>query len=264
MKAKVIISLLLVSALSFAHEFWLEPNRFTVAVDQPFNVSLKVGEGFQGEKWAAKNERLKNVKIYGSSVIDITDRFLADTLASTALSLPRKGSYVVAMTSKPSFIELSGDKFTDYLIEDGLENILDERKTQAISEKTAREFYSRYAKMLVQVGDKNDNSYKKVMGFPLEIIPQMHPYTISSEATLPVLVLFNGKPLKGNLVKVWHKNADEIVEPVDLKTDENGIVRVNIVPDGHWMLSTVRMQEFSDKSKADYESFWASYTFGFD
>lgn len=264
MKIKILISLLFLSVFSFAHEFWLQPDKFKVAVNEPFNVSLKVGEGFQGESWEAKNRRLKDVKIHGLSVTDVTKRFLSDTLASTSLSIPSVGNYLIAVTSKPSFIELAGDKFTDYLVEDGLNNVLKLRKDKGTSDKNAREFYSRYAKTLIQVGDKMDDSFKKRIGFPLEIIPQMHPYAINSEATMQVLVLFNGKPLKDTMVKVWHKNSDESVEPLNLQTDASGMVSLTIVPDGKWMFSTVRMQEFKDKSKADYESFWASYTFGYN
>lgn len=264
MRIKILISLLFLSIFSFAHEFWLQPDKFKVAVNETFNLSLKVGEGFQGEKWAAKAERLQDVKIHGKSVSDVTKRFLADTLASTSLSVPSAGSYVIAMTSKPSFIELEGEKFTDYLIEDGLQNVIELREKNGISDMKAREFYSRYAKTLIQVGDKTDNSFKKKIGFPIEIIPQTHPYAINSESTLQVLILFNGKPLPNNMVKVWHKNSDAMVEPLNLITDQNGMVSITITPDGQWMFSTVRMQEYKDKSKADYESFWGSYTFGYN
>lgn len=264
MKIKVLISLLFLSVFTFAHEFWLQPDKFKVASGETFNVSLKVGEGFQGEKWTAKIKRLNDVKIHGSSVKDVTKKFLADTLESTQLSISKKGSYVVAMTSNPSFIELEGKKFTDYLIEDGLEDMIELRKDKNISHSKAREFYSRYAKTLIQVGNKLDDSFKKEIGFPLEIIPQTHPYRIDSESSMKVLVLFKGKPLKGSMVKVWHKNSDEMVEPLNLKTDATGFVNVNVFPEGKWMLSTVKMEEYKDKSKADYESFWASYTFGYN
>ena len=51
------------------------------------------------------------------------------------------------------------------------------RKTNTLN-KPSKEFYSRHTKLLVQVGEKKDDTYKKVIGFPIEIVPEKNPYTL--------------------------------------------------------------------------------------
>ena len=50
---------------------------------------------------------------------------------------------------------------------------------------------------------------------------------------------------------------------INKRSNINGEVKFAIENQGRWMISTVRMIPITDNSKADYQSFWGSYTFGF-
>ena len=107
------------------------------------------------------------------------------------------GSYLIAMERNQSYIKLDAQKFTDYLKEEGLKDIIEQRMKSGESQTEGRERYSRYLKSLVQVGDRRDDTYKRELGFRLEIIPINNPYLLKLGDSLVVRVLFEGKPLAG-------------------------------------------------------------------
>jgi hypothetical protein len=45
------------------------------------------------------------------------------------------------------------------------------------------------------------------------------------------------------------------------KTNEKGVAILPVKESGEWMFSVVKMEVLKDHSKADYESFWGSFTF---
>jgi uncharacterized GH25 family protein len=90
---------------------------------------------------------------------------------------------------------------------------------------------------------------------------------------LTVLVLYNGKPIEGLLVKAWNQplangavprdpTTRQAVKPfAQMRTDKNGLADLPLEGNGEWLLSVVHMQPSADKKQADWESRWASLTF---
>jgi len=73
------------------------------------------------------------------------------------------------------------------------------------------ERYSRCAKSIVQVGPSGPGSQAQVskpVGLPLEILPEANPYAVPRSATLPVRVIYAGRPLAGALVKLTNLKDD--------------------------------------------------------
>src|ERR1044071_590806 len=117
--------------------------------------------------------------------------------------LANEGTHLFSMTSNQAYIELDAKKFNEYLEEDGIDDILALRKKNNELEKPSRENYSRYAKLLVQSGNKPDDVYKRKLNLKVEIIPLANPYTLKSGDYLECEVQYQGKPLPHQLVKVW-------------------------------------------------------------
>ncbi len=257
-------SLLLVFQLGLAHEFWLMPARFRVNVGEKVNVKLMVGEHFKGEDWGKKRERTLQVTHWaGKAKTDLTAQATQSDANDLMVEFKSPGTHVVAMQSKNSFIELEGDKFDAYLKEDGIANILAQRTEQGQLGKKARELYQRCAKLLVQVGNKNDNTFQQVVGLPLELVPLANPYQLKVGDRLAVKVLFNGKPLTNHSVRTWHKTDQPETQTTEgvLQTDAQGVATFPLLAKGHWMVSLVRMIPNPDPATADYQSYWASLTF---
>lgn len=262
MKKILSFFLLLITTSLFAHEFWLMPSKFRLALGEAFDLQFFVGEDFMGDIWANRKKRLLELTHFSNnSQKDLT--LLA--VESDSLPIPLKfnveGTHLLAMESKNSFIALEADKFNDYLIEDGIENIYELRKKKGELEKPSKELYRRCAKSLIQVGNKFDETFKKNTKMDLELIPLKNPYQMKVGEEIEVEVLFKNRPLANKMIVAWHKTDSEKTTHQKLKTDANGILKMKLDKVGYWMISTVHMVEVKNNPDANYQSYWGNLTF---
>jgi uncharacterized GH25 family protein len=170
-----------------------------------------------------------------------------------------EGNHLLAFNNTNKFIELKADKFNEYLRSEGMDNIIKLRKKQGKEKQAGREFYQRCVKTLFQVGKNQDDTFSKNTGMRLEIIPIQNPY---AEKEITFKILFDNQVVTNALVLAWHhKNGKTTM--INKRSKINGEVKFTIENQGRWMISTVRMIPINDNPKADYQSFWGSYTFGF-
>jgi len=260
-KLSCLIAVLVIASLVQAHEIWLQPAKFRFALGETIKLDFMVGESFTGEFWDLKKHKAEKIELHRLS----GSRDLAKEVKSTQgnnldLKADQEGTYLFSLQSNAAYIELEGEKFNDYLKEDGLDYILDERTKLGSLTKKSTEFYTRFAKLLVQTGNKTDDTYKKNLGLRYEIIPDQNPYALKVGDHLQCRVLFDGKPAAHALVKVWNKvNTTTFLQ--NIYTENDGTMRFPISASGPWMVSSVRMIH-SEKEGAEYHSLWASLVFG--
>jgi uncharacterized GH25 family protein len=263
MKIKVGLLLLVmaVSIIGMSHEFWLQPKKFRYQVGEEMNVDFMVGEGFVGEFWDMsrhKVEKLEMLTIGGKR--DLLKAVKLTKGKSLSFKFERPGTHLLVMQSNAAYIELEAEKFNAYLKEDGLDDILDERKKFGELNKPSRENYTRFSKLLVQSGNLRDDTYKRKAGLRMEIIPDKNPYALVSGDYLQCQVLFDGKPSAHTLVKVW-SHIGEKTFLQNIYTENDGNIKFPISNKGPWMVSSVRMIH-SETDPATYHSLWASLVFG--
>lgn len=263
---RIVISLLLLfgTALS-AHEFWLEPQHFYLKKGESLTLKFLVGENFEGENWKGNHGSVEKLNLFYNGIQDDLVQLLPDSTVGDSLKLQffDEGTAVIGYLSTNKFIILDSAKFLEYLKEDGITNAIAYRQEHHETDSSGREFYKRCAKTILQVGNKMDNSFSQVYGFPTEFIPLTNPYQLKNGESLSVKVLVNGIPAAGMLVKAWHRFNGK-TEITDLHTDEKGIVSMPVSLSGKWMLSNVRMERIKPGEQADWQSFWASLTWGYD
>jgi hypothetical protein len=249
-----------------AHEFWLLPPRFFVAAGTKINLHVFVGENFTGNRWPGKSSRLTRLVHYApNDTIDLTKiATRADTL-STSVELIQPGVHVLSFSTNNSFIELDAGKFNAYLKEDGLERVMDLRQQRGETSKPGRELYRRCAKTLIQVGPSSLDtikSYAWKTEQPLEIIPEQNPYALKADASLTCLLLYKGQPLPATQVQVWQRVPGQPTRVSQLHTNKNGRVLFRLNSAGNYMVSSVYMEPATDSKAADWQSTWATLTFG--
>ncbi len=260
-KKYVLLFLLLVCIIAQAHEFWLQPQKYFYAVGEKAVISFKVGENFMGESWDLKRHRIERLELIGGSrTTDLKTNVKEGDKDNLEIELKENGTHLIVMQSNAAFIELEADKFNSYLIEDGLDNVYDIRKNTNTLNKPSKEFYSRYAKLLLQVGDVKDDAYKKVIGLPIEIIPDRNPYDLQKGDLIRFKIMWQGKPCFGAKVSVWNR-FDNRTTIQNIYTEQDGTMETHISNPGAWMVSVVRMIP-STKEGADWESYWGSLVFG--
>lgn len=255
---RILLLLLWLSSAAWAHEFWLEPERFEVG-GEPCRVSIVVGERFVGEPWKGALENITElVAVTGAGKTSLLKQPLTEP--SFRLSGEQKGQHLVGFTNKNSAIELPADKFESYLRSEGLETIIEARANQGQSAAPGREHYRRCAKVLLHNG-RGETAYGSVLGFPLELTALVDPYASIARPEMTFRATYDAKPLAGALIKVRHRFLGE-VNNLELRTDEQGEVSFPYMARGDWLVTTVHMVP-AKSEEADWQSFWGSYRFGF-
>lgn len=261
MRKIVVLSLIFVwLGAAQAHEFWLLPKKFRYAPGEKMVIDFMVGENFEGEFWDLTRHKVEKLTIHNRvSSMDLSQKVAMSKGNNLEYTFNNVGTHLIAMESDNAYIELEAEKFDEYLTEDGLEYIKEERLKRGEQNHTSRELYSRYAKLLVQVGDKTDDTYKKSAGLKMEIIPSQNPYDLKSGDYMECKVLYRGNPEPNTLVKVWSHVGNRIFLQ-NIYSESDGTIRFPVSSTGSWMISTVKMIR-SNSSKAEWESMWASLVF---
>jgi uncharacterized GH25 family protein len=253
------IAVILLAIICQAHEFWLETDKYFLKIGERCKIQFMVGENFKGEGWDLTKHQIVRLELNQSTgTSNVVDSLHVDE-ALLNLSFKESGTKMLVMQSNSAYIELTADKFNEYLKEDGLDEVLAQREKTKTLQRPSRELYSRHTKLLLSVGDHTDDTYKKVVGLPIEIIPEKNPYSLKKGDKQRFKVLFEGKPLFGGKVRLWNK-FDNRTTIQNIYTNKDGTIEMSISTPGPWMISIVKMVSSKDP-KADWQSYWGSLVF---
>jgi uncharacterized GH25 family protein len=164
---------------------------------------------------------------------------------------------VLGYSSNPSSVELTAEKFNQYLADEGLDSVAAERTRRKETQAKVRERFSRCAKSLVLVGSV-DTANDRNLGFTLELVAERNPYALRDGQDLPVRLTYENRPLAGALVVAFNRKNPS--EKLTARTDRDGRVRLPLRAGGLWLIKAVHMVP-SVTPDADWNSYWASLTF---
>lgn len=250
-----------VGLMLMSHEFWMQPAKFVVAPGDTSVVNFRVGENFIGEPWKVSMERFHRLELHNATTInDLLPTVVEGVDGFMRVPLIKEGTHMIVMQSVHASMEMEAETFNAYLKEDGLDDAYAYRRRTNTLDQKAKESYARYSKVLMQAGKKTDDTYKKAVGLPLEIIPLTNPYALKFGERLQFKILFQGKPLFGAKVKVWNQyNHQTAVQTIYCQQD--GTVDTYFSGPGTWMVSVVHITPLKDR-EGEWESFWGTLTFG--
>jgi len=268
MKLSLLSALLLLAARAAAHDFWIEPADFRLTPGQSVAAALRVGESFKGEPVVRKPQRIVRFVLIGPAGETPLEGRPGDDPAGRAIAR-EAGPHTIVYQSNHAEITLEPAKFNAYLQEEGLTEILAERK-KAGGRDPVREKYSRSAKALLSVEPREPPSSRPTSrpaarvvdsprGLPLEIVAESDVRGEMPRAGFVFRVLLDGEPLPGIALRARNRATPSEAETA--RTDEEGRVRLPLGEPGTWMVTCVYMHAAPAELKADYESFWASLTF---
>jgi len=258
-----------VGALS-AHDMFLRLDSFFLEPDSEATVSLLNGTFVNSEN-AITRDRMIDVSIVGpdTEVVhpDPAQWRDEDNTAKLDFNTGEAGTYTIGVSTAPNMIELTAEEFNDYLLHDGVLDILELRKNEKDLDEPARERYAKHVKAIVQVGEEHSYGYDARLGHPVELVPLQNPYDLRASDTLQVLFLKDGEPMAGQIIyasyvgferKAFQPNNQR--EAVQTTTDINGVARIRLDEPGHWYVRLIHMVKV-DEPDADYVSNWATLTF---
>lgn len=258
--AAIMLPLVLSVTLS-AHDFWLEPSTYAPKIGEPVRIHLRVGEHFSGEPVVRDGSRIERFVAVGpTGERPVLGRDGLDPAGLLRLDAP--GLWYVGYRSKPSAVKLDARAFEQYLREEGLERIIEERAARKEATAPGREHFSRSVKTLLRSADAPADGYDRLLGLTLELVPMADP-AAAPGALLPVRLLHNGAPLEGALVVAYRRDAGVAgkgEERASERTDRGGQVNVPLSP-GLWLIKAVHMQRAAAGTGVDWESTWTALTF---
>lgn len=260
----LLFGLFLFSLPVLAHDYWLRPGKFFLRSGEvtPFrmfvgsNLIIEEERGFQVKKTL-------DFRLFSNdSIVDLKPPIKEGTMPIYDFSAKKSGNYLLAIERDFSDIALDAEKFEEYLKEEGLDYIIEERRRRGETNSFGIERYYRFIKSLVQVGDKQDATYKKKVGLKLEIIPLQNPYSKKPGDTIKFQVFFEGKPLTEKTIFAYNENDNNVSTQKTL-TDKNGEFSFKLNRSGFWLIRLVVMKRCETNCKdTEWESFWGSFSFG--
>ncbi len=253
----VTIVLTLAAASLSAHDVWIEPTTFRPAPGEIVGLRLRVGQDFLGDPMP------RNAALVDQFVVEdaegrkpVVGRHGADPAGLLRVATP--GTLVIGYRSRPSLAEQAGDKFHQYLKEEGLEAIAALRARRGHT-GPVRELYSRCAKSLLRSGASKDADGDRPLGFTLELVAERNPFAMEAGQELPVRLTYENRPLAGALVVAINRLHPS--EKVSARSNRDGRVRFQLPRTGPWLIKAVHMIEAPADAGADWVSYWASLTF---
>jgi hypothetical protein len=247
----------LAATAAFAHDLWILPSSVRPAPGLPVSARLFVGMQWQGEVVPRRDDRIVRFALVGpSSETPFAGVNGADPAGITAPAGP--GLHHVVYHSNAADVFLDAVKIAAYVEEEGLEPFLtltDEEKAAGITDH-----YARCAKALLIVGkaEKKTKGFDRKLGLPLELIPEANPYLLPKDGKLPVLLLLDGKPLRGALVSAIQRETPG-ESRIDARTDAKGRVVLPLTRPGVWLVKAVHIKRAG--APGEWNSLWASLTF---
>jgi len=258
---------LLSAANTEAHDFWLQPQQYWLTAPAVTPFTLQVGHGPARQRSPIRSSRITRFDAVApdGARVDLSGGLaIGGASQDGTVQLRDPGSYVLVFeTDNRAESHLPAIRFNDYLKTEGLTAVLAQRERTHRMDADGSESYSRHAKSIVQVGSYVPgfaSQITKPIGLPLEIVPEVSPHMQPRPATLPVRVLFAGRPLTGALVKLTQLEHDE--QPLETHlTDVSGQATFSMPHSGTWLLNVIWSTPLPDSRETDFETVFSSLTF---
>ena len=250
MKLRILTAtvLLTLPQAALAHETWLQPGKFVAAPDESVEVRLRISDGK-----GVRDANLKPDRILRFELVKL-DRHMPLPLTSgdvTESSAPvPAGTSVVVLETEPKHVELPADKFLAYLREQGLVQVMAERRKRGETQKPAREDFMRCMKTLLTT-DAQTPPEDRAQGCPYELVLRRQV-----SRTLTFDTLRHGDPAPLQQVRFWNLDTGKVFKIA--RSDKNGHLTLPLPP-GRWLATSTAMRR-SSELQTDWRSDWASLT----
>lgn len=246
-----------------AHDYWIEPAPLEAKLGDTVALRVFVGEDLKADDerpfQAARTTRWEVLSAAGRH--DLQAETKDGSKPAGSLKLANPGTHLVVLERTPALIALEGGKFTEYLREENLGDIIIERAKRGESGQPGRERYRRFLKSYVRVGNAPEAAVPSTKQ-RLDLAPDFRKDRGPRLGDrLRVRVTFDGKPLARTTVFAEARLNQNASFARGLATDADGWVEVELNAAGLWLVRLVHMRRApAGDTEADWESFWAACT----
>ena len=188
---------------------------------------------------------------------------VAKDSASPIISIPLEsdGLQTIHMVRKSITDDIEADDFIKLLEDEGYTQYAEKAKNG--SKDSFREKYTWYLKSLVEVEKNSPNGFDKPLNDEFEIVLKDNPYKGNYGDDIIAQVRLRGKPAV-NVVVMFYvrtlKGTDIFAQK--LSSDKEGQIYFKLSREGVYLLRASYTEPSKEKG-ADFETWMATYTFGF-
>ena len=273
MKSKSVLGLFLITVVlnslflslrsAAAHEFWISPEKYSVAEGENIVAALRVGENFIGNSYSYNPSDFDRFDVLDAGELKPVEGTLGDRPAMN-VALPGEGLAVAVHQSDLERLTYSDfKKFEAFATNQDQTAAIEQHKARGLPDEGFLEVYRRFAKSYIQRG-RGLGADKKV-GMELELVARSNPYTDNGEEVS--FELFYKGELRPNTQIVVFNKPDPLTDAVrsTYRTDESGYVSIPKREGGIFLISAVLLVEPDEKMAAEtgavWYSLWASATY---
>jgi uncharacterized GH25 family protein len=254
------LALVLVSAApAWAHDCWLQPDRFKMGLDALLMIRLLVGHKLKVDKELPLEKKMtpRFSILTRDKEVNLLPVLDDESLPALKIHPQFSGTGMVVMDRGFTEIFLENDKFSSYIAGEYHSHLLDQ--VEANPREKQKEEYARCMKTLVHVGDASftHELVSLETGQRLEILLLSRP--LSTEP-VRIKVLFDHEPLPNKTVTAFIKNQDAMVS-LTAVTGENGEAVFDNQKSGMWLIRLVHLFACEDERDMDWTSYWSSFCF---
>jgi uncharacterized GH25 family protein len=252
-----------------AHEFWLEPQDYAVAVGDEIIADLKNGQDFKGGAYPYIDEYFTRFDVITRKGAAPVPGRRGDYPALT-MKTETGGLHVFAYASTDNnLVYAKYEKFASFVTGKDMAWVLEDHAAKGFSTEKIKEWYYRYAKSLVKVGSGAGRDV--LVGMPIELVAEINPY--SSDADPRFRLYRDGAPMADFEVQIWNfppiAEGTAAIGPAKavasrLRTDATGRVTIPRGDGGEFMVNAVQMIEPDTAQKANgvhWVSIWGTTTY---
>lgn len=246
-----------------AHEFWVEPRRYSVESGARITAKLRNGQMMRGAELPYLRTWIRAFSVTTRDSTRDVEGFDGD-MPALSYAAEQPGLHVIAYESTVDRITFDDwDRFRKYLAYEGLGGIAEVHRARGLPEVGFSEDYTRFAKALVQVGPVGAEDKDARLGLRFELVAENNPYAPGADA-VTVTLLRQGEPVAGRQIAVFRCSGE--VTRTTVITNARGQAVIPIAGGGVFLLNAVDIRPVETdalgKDSVVWASDWASLTFG--
>lgn len=246
------VTLLIVTLVAQAHEFWIHPSAFVGQVGDKIGLELKVGQKFRGASLPYLPADIDVFEIINGDSVEVVKGLLGDSRPAAEFVLKPGLNQIIHLTM-PSTIHFADEdeRWANYVQEDGLERQLNMYPNQS-KDGPISERYIRSVKSLVTTERVLDIQTRRL---PFEFV--METPVPFRPGTHRLQLLEGEQPVERVFIKLF-RYSDRAISDSGY-TDEKGMVELDFPSADRYLISGIIIRPDLDP-QYDWISFWSAMT----
>ena len=247
---------------SYSHEFWIEPIEYELN-NNNLEAHLRVGQDFSGMVLMYNEADFEEFKILSGNKNKKEEvKGVIGDVPALKMQTKLQDLLIVYHETTDKFVNYKKfQKFKDFVIAKGREDLIEEHLKLGYPEEDFNESYRRFAKSLITVNGSKGSDKKT--GLLFEFVLQENPYELDNNK-ISATLFYKKKKLSNHQVEIFSRKDNVDFKKEKFITDDQGVVTFEVEPGRDYLIDAVIIYPIKgdlDKKEPIWHSIWASTTF---